>query len=758
MSPVWFAVALLLGVLSCYQLSALPAPWIGLLPLLALVFWLRPAMRVIAVYALGFVLAWANAYWAAGAPLSPDLYKKDVWVVASVIGLPEAKPRITRYDLQIHHARDADDQVIQLPKYVRVNGYQSTPLLKSGETWRLQLRLSPIRGFRNGVGFDYERWAFSQYLGARGYIRTANHQRLKPASRWSVDALRARVSQAMQEQNQLASGLLPALAVGDRRYINDHRWQQLIATGTNHLVAISGLHIGLMAGWVFFLVQWLWRRSARLCLWMPAIQAAALLGLIAGLAYAALAGFALPTQRAFIMLSIVMMALWFRLPLQPMRVLSLAFIAVILFDPRAVLSASFWLSFAAVGWIVYSAHWVTGSARWQQWLWIQFALLLGLAPFTLMFFSTVSWLSPLANWVAVPLMSFWVVPLTLLGLLMLPLSSTVAGWLWSLASEGVSAFLGYLDWLQQIDTGLWQTGDQGVVVSALLVVAAIVLIMPRGLPYRWLALWLCLPMFFSSASDIEEGTFRFTLLDVGQGQSVYVATAEHHLLMDTGARFISGFSLANAVVTPYLRQQAVAKLDRVILSHGDNDHAGGAEDIKRDWPVDSWLGGTPDTLTVDTRRCVQGDSWVWDGVTFDILWPPEHYSDSENNRSCVLKISDQYMSVLIPSDIERSAESVLAEQFTEAVQADALVLSHHGSKSSSSTQFLDAVNPSLALVSSGYLNRYGFPNKRVVNRLQERGIPLYQTQLNGAISIRSNPRDDRLYFINDDNYRSFWYH
>lgn len=666
-------------------------------------------------------------------PPSADL-RHDGIFEGRIVSLPVVYDHSTRFLFDIPPPNGT--KTLRL----RVSWYGSVPDLRPGETWRLHLRLRAPRGFMNPGGFDYEGWLRQQGVWAVATVRVApDNQRLQAARGLSggVDRLRQRIVEGLDRTPGEArfAGVLMALAVGHRARIPDEHWSVFLATGTNHLMAISGLHIGLMAGLGYGLVNLLWRRQPALALCLPAQRAGALAAVFTGAFYAMLAGFAVPTQRALVMLCVVMLAVWLGRTGQPWRVLSLALIAVLLWDPGAVLGAGFWLSFGAVAVILLS---LTGRLRpptgWRAAARIQVLVALGLTPLLLVFFSQTSVVAPLANLLAVPWVGLLVVPLTLLSAaltLLHPLAGLPVAWL----ADGLMGLIWiWLEFLAGLPFARWHASRPAWTL-ALTALGIALWLLPRGLPGRALAPVLCLPLLWPPSPELPEGGLRLTLLDVGQGLAAVVQTRHHTLVYDTGPGFPSGFDTGQSVVVPFLRHQGVGRVDRLLISHGDNDHAGGAQSVIDLIPVHKVQGAWGlRQARVPAIPCERGMAWRWDGVDFRILHPPPHWGD-DNISSCVLQVEGPGGRVLLPGDVDGLGEAVLLYFAADGLRSDVLVLPHHGARDAASDAFLDRVSPTLALVGAGFNSRFGHPDASVRERLDIRGIPLRGTAEEGAIRV-----------------------
>lgn len=738
-----WTIAWLAGILLLYSLSDLPAPILLLLCWLpGFMLLLLPALRGYArlplLFAAGFSWAALSAWSHLTPSLDPSLEGKPLQISGTIDSLPQREGRILRFVL----ALDGDDSPHLLPKRVRLAWYERSPELLPGERWQLQVKLKRTWSLRNPGSFDYEEWLFQQGIRATGYvIDSGANRRLQEANGYPVARLRYALRQAIDQAlgDDPMVGIVTALAIGERGAISDEQWDVLLASGTNHLVAISGLHIGLVAGLVYLLLLRLWRFCPRCCEWLPAPRAAALMAMLAAVAYAALAGFSIPTQRALVMLAVVLGAVWWRRPIERGRVLLLALWAVLLLDPAAILSAGFWLSFAAVAWILYGMGGRPNAAGlWWRWGRVQLLVALGLMPFLLLFFQQGSLSSPLANLIAVPWVSLLVVPLVLIGVLLLGLWPAAAGLLLQLAATLLGWLWPVLQWLAVAIPVLPLAGTLWLVIPAL--AGLLWLLAPRGWPLRSMGAVLLLPLLLRQPDVPDPGVARLTLLDVGQGLAAVVQTNRHTLLFDTGPSFASGFDTGDAVVVPFLRHSGIGRIDTLVISHGNSDHAGGLDSVLRQIPVSQLIADSEVASGMaGAETCHRGLAWEWDGVSFRFIHPlPDSPTGDPNNHSCVLRVSSGEHALLLSADIESGAERELLTS-GEPLQADLLLAPHHGSKSSSSGEFIDAVAPKQVLFSVGYRNRYGFPHPSVVQRYAEHAAALYRTDASGALQVELKP-------------------
>jgi competence protein ComEC len=472
---------------------------------------------------------------------------------------------------------------------------------------------------------------------------------------------------------------------------------------------------------------------------IPAQKVAAVMAIAGAVGYAAMAGFAIPTQRACVMVVVVMLSILWQRQFQPFRVLCLALLAVLVIDPLAVLDGGFWLSFAAVAVLLYGmVGRLAPKGLWWQWGRAQWLVFVGLAPLLLWFFQTLALTGPLANIIAIPWVSFLTVPLSLVGAVLFPVLPAAAAMFIQLADLSLQGLWPVLEWCAAVESPQWLAIKPPLWTLLPAAVGILWFLAPRGLPARWVGVVWLAPIFLVTNGNIEPGEAEFTLLDVGQGLAAVIKTQHHVLVYDSGPRFNSGFDTGRAVVLPYLRSAGIQHIDRLVITHGDNDHIGGAQSLLAAMPVEQI-----DTSVIkkfspgQARRCVSGTQWQWDGVKFEFLSPDaEDFAREqvENNLSCVLRVQTPSAKVLLTGDIEKSVERELVlEAEKHSIAADILLIPHHGSKTSSSQPFIDRVSPTFALAAVGYRNRYGFPKQQVVERYLQKNVTVLDTAENGAI-------------------------
>lgn len=750
-------IAFCLGVLAASRLPLLPAASLALALLSVAVllhFWPRLRLPAALLAGSAWLCLMGDRAMQQRWPLPP--YPRDLWVEATVATLPTVRDDVQRLTLQLDKVCTsttlASCDFAALPadgRYVLLSVYE--PLdLQPGQRWRWLLRLRPPHGFVNPGGFDYEAWLLQSGISATGYLRSHRDNLMlqSDSGRFAVERWRYRLASLLDDRDlQLQrSDLLKALTLGDGSGIADADWQLFAATGTTHLLVISGSHVALICLLLYAGSYWLASRSAWLLLRLPAIWPATLVALTGSWLYTGLAGFSLPAQRAWLMAAVLLLAQLWRRHLQRWHGIVLALFVVLLRDPLAVLNTGFWLSFVAVA-VLLSAiaaepqqqpvwrhitHWL-----WQLWV-LQWRLSIALLPIVLVYFQQTSLLAPFINLPLVPLLGFVVVPLALGGALLLLLWPTMALILLRLADWLLMQCMSLLQWSNGLlPRSLLVLPSLQAAGFALLVLLTIAFMLARQRRQRLLAAaampFVC---WWLAVGAPAAGELQLRVLDVGQGLAVVVSTADHHLVYDTGPLFSDRFDAGDDVVLPTLRKLNVPALDRVIVSHADQDHAGGLAALMPVYP-DALYSSSATQLFDDNvahEPCHAGQAWQWDGVGFRVLHPDASDYD-DNNGSCVLLVEAVGRRVLLTGDIERPVEAALLRRYPE-LRADVIIAPHHGSASSSTGIFVRQVQPAAVIFSTGFQNRFGHPAPAVVARYQAAGAQSYNTAEGGAIGVR----------------------
>ncbi len=757
----------LTGILLFQQLEVLPnIMWGFLLPLALFSSFFLKQYKFISLCACGFLWALIRADITLSANLDFALEGQDVVVEGFIASMPKTGERSLRFDFDVSRI-SFDKKVYPSPGRIRLSWYDEAPDLIPGEKRTFTVRLKRPHGHLNPGGFDYEAWLFQEGIRAIGYVRSEHVQQEVALPKTISPYALARFRQGVMTHLQTVlaglehTGIIMALAVGERQSLDHHDWAVLRATGTNHLLAISGLHIGLVAGLGLLFFSWLWARSATLCLKLPARQAGLIGGFLLALVYSALAGFAIPTQRALIMLTVFAWGSLLKRSIPPAHLLATALIVVLVWDPFAVMSVGFWLSFVAVSLLIYGMSGrLAVRSWWWRWGWAQCLLAVGLMPFLLFMFSQVSLIAPLANIIAVPWMSFLVVPFVLFSTLVSFLFNDLGILLFTITDRLIAVLWYTLEFMAALPIAQWTQHAPPLWALLCGVLGAVWLIAPKGIVLRWVGIIWLLPLLVVVPDRLPKGQFEMTLLDVGQGLSATIMTRNHALVYDVGVSLGNAYDMGRQVVVPFLRHQGLSVVDVVIVSHGDNDHIGGLNSVIEAVDIKRLLSSVPHKIdNFKAEHCAQ-QSWTWDGVYFEILHPENANTNWQgNNASCVLRVSSGEDSVLLTGDIEQAAELSIVARLRNNLSTDILVAAHHGSKSSSTIAFVDAVQAKIALFPVGYRNRWNFPATQIVDRFTARGTQTYDTAREGAISLVLGHSENEVFSPKSfrDTSRYYWH-
>lgn len=748
--------------------------------------------RVFFILLSGFLIGSSFTLWRADIRLqdhlSPDWEGRDVWIEGTIIHLPQSIENgplpLTRFIFRL-------DRVItpgaQIPQRLRLSWYGALPIpdpesspehvesspafpesrraLHPGERWRLPVRLKQAHGNSNPGGFDYEAWLLEQEIGAVGYVRRTRKSESTEGPTYLGEAPATLPLWLEQQRDHLRSALLAALdpvahpfvgvlvglAIGDQNSIPSSQWRLFNLTGTTHLMVVSGSHITLLAALFALLVQGIWRRIPGATLYLPTPTAARIGGWLCAVFYTGLTGFGIPAQRTVYMLTALLLAHLCRLHWPPLRLLGIALLWVLLLDPWAVLSSGFWLSFVTVGALLLLANGAVSPARhgwFGVWARSQWIATLASAPLLLFFFQQLPLISPLANLVAIPLISFMVTPLALLGMLLAILPGGWPSWILWLAERLTACLVDFLGVLAQAP--LWSIPALPL-WAAILAGLGILLCGLKGLPSSRILGSMCLlPAFLWPTPHPKHGEWWADLLDVGQGQALLIRTAGESLLYDSGPRFgppvgrEAGIpDAAQRVILPFLRSQGVRQLDELLISHRDSDHAGGTRTLQENLPIHHLRSPG---VSLGDLPCEAGQRWTWSGVTFEILYPeysPPPLSAGQRNNglqsnamSCVLLITGRQGRLLVTGDLPAEQEAALIARYGRDIQSEVLIAPHHGSRTASSKAFLSAVAPAAVLVSAGYRNHFGHPHPEAMERYAAAGIKVWRTDVSGSIQVR----------------------
>ena len=774
---LWLPASLFVGLL------CLPALYLG-----SRGKWLRYILIFILLFSIGF--AW-NAHYADKRLkniLAEELEGRDLIAEGRVIALPQSSPASAKFAFELEHLSAGKQPISVYPKMIYLSwspGWrddQKIPDIIPGQRWKFKVKLKRPYGSLNPYTFDFERWSFHQDFGASGSVRSGELLQAKDIgltefelrmelARWK---LRKKIKVLLPNDARYA-GVIIALVVGDQNAIEQDDWQVFNATGIGHLISISGLHVTMLAGMGSFFATYIWRRRTWPLI-IPVAKVAAASGLSTAFIYAWLAGFQIPAQRTMYMVGVVAFALWTGRNPRSFDIWWWALALVLLIDPMAPYTPGFWLSFGAVAAILFAMkdssgllgiptgkeleiHW---SNRFFQALReacrVQAVVTIALLPFTLYWFYQVSIVSPLANAFAIPLVSYVVTPLAIAGAL---LPDFIGRWLLLPAHASMEYLSLLLEWMAHWRWAVAWSSQPEWWLLLLSVIGIIYAIRPGELRHTWplrsLALLPSLLLFIPAINlgnaPLKSGEFRATVLDIGQGTSVLIETANKRLLYDTGPIQGKKDDAGQRTILPYLRGRGIDQVDRMVISHSDSDHVGGAASLLKHITFSSMMGSLPinnpllknlQSKKVLSIPCRYGQYWSWDDVEF-LIWHPheetlfqDQYPMKPNEMSCVLEVRNKNSSLWLTGDVERQGEAAIINRLDQIAlngigKRELIFMApHHGSKTSSSAELLTRLSPDFAFAQNGYRNRYGHPHPTVTARYESLGIPFYQTPKTGA--------------------------
>jgi competence protein ComEC len=740
---------------------------------------------------LGFAqTGWRAAIYASDA-LDSRLEGADIRITGVVAAMPQRDESGIRFRLDVESAQllqEGKAVPVQLPPRIQLAWYRSLPRLseevatvpfaelqagsrdiKAGERWQLVARLKAPHGNLNPYGFDYELWLWEQGIQATGYVRATPREAargdgpMKIGDTWQrpLEAARQKVRDAIFEKvsNPQLAGVIAALAVGDQAAIDRADWDVYRATGVAHLMSISGLHITMFAWGAALLIGSLWRRSMRLTSAFPAQLVALIGGVILAASYAAFAGWGVPAQRTVWMLCaaalLKLSGKQWPWPLVWLLVLAL----IVALDPWALMSAGFWLSFVAVG-ILFATDAGRSATKQKSFLMRlksmlreQWIITLALAPLSLLLFNQVSIVGLLANALAIPWVTLVITPLAMLGVFAPPV--------WEAAALCVQVLGTLLGWMAQFPFATVSVASSAGLLPAIALFGAILFVLRLPWALRFAGAVMILPMLLVSPPRPKQGEFALLGADIGQGNAILVQTTNHSLLYDAGPRFSRESDAGQRTLVPLLRALG-EKLDVLMISHRDADHIGGAAAVLKMQPqaelISSIEEGNELQQLRKAERCIAGQKWNWDGVNFEILHPQAddyEFQQKPNAMSCVLRISNGNQTALLVGDLEAAQEQrLIAEK--APLKANLLLVPHHGSKTSSTPEFLDGVKPQIAWVQAGYRNRFQHPVPEVMARYQERSIRVIASPQCGAAHWSS--AEPKAVSCQRETHRRYWHH
>ena len=791
------AVAIVWAAVLVQNFPVLPSTWVyvglGLVvAVLCLMVWRLPALSyvLVPILAAAVTLCWASLL--AQQRLAQALPAADENRVSriefEVIGLPQYRTGQVGFLARVRHSKPAGvPRTIQISwsaptwsgPYAKPTTYHF-PSIAPGQVWSSNVLVKTPHGYSNAHGFDYEQYSFSNEVRALASVRGQPQLLFTPPwwqRSWQVMAqsLRHELRAAMQPyvQSLRYGGVLLALSMGDQQSIEDDDWLVFNRTGLTHLVSISGSHVTLMAVLVATVLSWCWRRmrygAMRLAEYWPAQKVAACVALLVAALYCTVAGWGVPAQRTFLMLTVVVCTRLANLSWQPSQVLALAAALVVWLDPWAVLASGFWLSFGAVAVLMVCYHWqghaIQPHRGWRTFLHVvkqasawQVVISVALFPALAWQFHEVSLISPLSNAYAIPLIGMVITPLSLILMVTAPIEwlAPFSGWVAWLAHSLLNVMMRPTQWLSEQPVASLAVAHAPLWTYGIAVVGMAYALLPKGLPGKQWA-WLgVLPCLLWGKEHVDEGEWLAHVLDVGQGSAILVQTRQHTLLFDTGLRSSYNSDMGTRVILPFLRAKGITALDWLVLSHDDLDHTGGAFSVLQALPVKTvyasfsvrgYLGREaallhqPSPLSASTalQLCKQGASWQVDGVKFTFLWPTDSALKQKDNnaRSCVLSVrSAQGKALLLTGDVGVAQE---AHMLRDGIgQHDAVVVGHHGSRTSSSLSWVQSVQATWAIAQAGFGNRFGHPHTEVQRRWQRFNTHFIRTDHAGAVRLHTD--------------------
>lgn len=699
----------------------------ALLLALLLIFFISPKPRILCFFLAGIGLALTHDWLS----LARGLPEQDVINYAIIEGtiasIPDQTADKTSFNLQVDAFNGKPAQAL-----VQLAWYTKAPPLHAGQRWQLAAKLKKPHNFNNPGSSNYVRTLGIRHIVWTGYVRPSKTVLLSNSSSWTLLSLRERLANTLAQlaKDEQTTGILQALTLNISSHLSANDWDLFRRTGTTHLFGISGEHIAMVSGLVFFLLQWLWSRSERLCLWVPAIRIASVGGFVAAFLYSLLAGFAPPVQRALTGCFFYTLCCLGKQRLSAWQIWRYALIVVTCIEPHAVFMQGFYFSFIAVACLIICQQ------RWplkgfKQRLALQGSCLIGLMPLSIYWFSYGSINGFIANLFAIPLVSGLIVPLALMILLFsswnwVSLLITPLTWLIALLFKG-------LLWSERLDFINISTFLLPIEYVVGMMFAGLLLVTLAIRPFKWIAmLWLLLPLI-PTRSLVNRGEALIEVLDVGQGLAISVLTRHHALLYDTGDQFYKGSDLGKLVILPFYHALGIKKIDALVISHPDKDHRGGLHSVEAGIEVKQLLVNDPNYYHRGLN-CHKLPSWQWDGVRFQ-FFPIQlaMASKDTNNSSCILQVSTSAGRALFTGDIEALAEDYLVRTYGQQLASELLIVPHHGSKTSSTYRFLMEVAPYFAIASLGHDNRFHFPHAQPLKNMSALGIEFYRTDECGMV-------------------------
>lgn len=688
-------------------------------------FLFRPRWVLLGMFVLAYGLSAFHQWRTADQDMPLQAVIPHAQLSGVVASIPHQTPEKTKFEFDADALND-----FPVKSRMQLACYQKCPPIQVGQHWVLRAKLRRVHNLNNPGGFDYKTLMEARHIRWTGSIQKDTMKQRPQSIPLSILVLREKMAAylAAMISDETTLGIVQALTIGVTNHISQTSWVLFRCTGTTHLMVISGAHIGLIAGMFFKLVLYGWSRSRRLCLRFPAQKIASLAGIFSGVSYALIAGFGVPAERAVVASGFMFLQYLGQRQFGAWQAWRYALLAVLLAEPHAVLMPGFYLSFIAVA-ILLTMNRRILTDGWRKLGLIQLSCMVGLLPFTVYWFSYGAVSGLVANTIAIPWVSFVIVPLALATLGLGQYMTCMV----SLLKMSISAFMFFLHW---IDGLAWMNVQMSYANMMLPLMWMLALMIFLLLPLKALfptALGMLVAPFYPHHSGIPDHEFQAHILDVGQGLAVVIRTHHHVLIYDTGGQLYHGSDMGQLVMVPYLHLLGVNHLDKIVISHPDLDHRGGLASIEAKYPGTELVVDDP-VFYHRGKSCHEYADWTWDGIRFH-FFPIKMLSGTKNNRSCVLHISNQSNQLLLTGDIERIAETQLLAQYGDSLKSSVMLVPHHGSQTSSSSGFLKMVAPKYAVLSYGFDNRYHFPHLKIMQRYQDAHIQLFATAEQGMIHV-----------------------
>jgi len=700
---------------------------------LAIVLFFRPRFAAAGWFLAAIVWSLSHQWLVADQGMPAGELLNNALIEGEIVSIPTSTAGKTQFQFRVMSLNGKSVKAT-----VQLACYDHCPTLHAGQYWQVRAKLKKPHNLANPGGFDYAGWLGARHITWSGYVRSNTFQQTQHHQHRSILSLREHLAMLLAtiDPDEQTLGVLQALSLGVTSHIDKDEWELFRRTGTIHLMVISGAHIGLVAGLTYALSKWLWCRLGRLCFWCPAPKAASIAALAMALTYALLAGFAVPAQRALIVCFFMLVRNFCSRRFSVWQAWRYALLAVLVLEPHSVLLPGFYLSFIAVAILILINQRIHCTGL-RKTLSMQLACLAGLMPLTLFWFSYGAVNGLVANLVAIPWVSFIIVPLALFTTLLA--QWLVFPWLVVALKWSISGLLYYLSWIDSFALlNLNFSYTQIVSPLALMLAMAVALFLPlkRFLPaVVVLMIAACFPAF----DTVKQDGVVVDVLDVGQGLAVVVRTAHHQLVYDTGVKFYHGGDMGKLALIPYLNTLGIQRLDKVIISHPDLDHRGGLLSLAEKFKIAELVVDDP-AYYHRGSSCHQYPAWNWDGVSFR-FFAIHKPLPGKNNGSCVLQIATGAGQVLLTGDIEKIAENYLISTYGGELSSSVLLIPHHGSKTSSSDAFVQLVAPRYAIASYGFDNHYHFPHSQAMNTYARHQVAVYNTMECGMVRVLLTTKD-----------------